>query len=134
MRHAKQRDCRYCSSGPVYSTEPAGAIGCCKRSPGRDIWAHAQGMRLLSLKPLPVKRWSRYRINQDRFIDLRYDYFTSSVAVTTTDVPHYPWTFSESMIDRGVLKMSGEPSLTGALAIDRAKSGAQLICREEHTR
>jgi hypothetical protein len=38
------------------------------------------------------------------------------------------------MIDRGTLKMSGEPTPTGALAIDRAKFGAQVMCREDNTR
>jgi hypothetical protein len=94
----------------------------------------AQGVKLLSLQPLyPVKRRSHYRINQDRFIDLRYDFFTSSVAVRTTDVPRFPWTFSETVIERAGLKMSGEPTLTGSLAIDRAKSGAQVMCREDRT-
>jgi hypothetical protein len=111
------------------------AHACADMSVAQCQVVDAQGVRLLSLKPLyPVKRWSRYRINQDRFIDLRYAYFTSSVAVRTTDVPHYPWTFSESMIDRGTLKMSGEPTPTGALAIDRAMSGAQVMCREDSTR
>jgi hypothetical protein len=111
------------------------AHACADMSVAQCQVVDARGMRLLSLKPLyPVKRWSRYRINQDRFIDLRYDYFTSSVAVRTTDVPHYPWTFSESTIDRGTLKMSGEPTPTGVLAIDRAKSGAQVMCREDNTR
>ena len=95
----------------------------------------AQGVALLSLKPLyRAKRWSRYRIEQDRFIDLRYNFFTSSVAVRITEVPHYPWTISESVIDHGTLTMSGEPTPTGALAIERAKSGAQVICRENRSR
>jgi hypothetical protein len=107
---------------------------CTNMSVARCQVLDAQGMSLLSIKPLyPVKRRSGYRINQDRFIDLRYDYVASSVAVRTTDVPHYPWTFSESMTDRGILKMSGEPTPTGALAIDRARSGARLMCRGDNT-
>src|SRR5208282_3459369 len=53
-----------------------------------------RGVELLALKTIyQAKRWSRYRINQDLFVDLRYDAFTSSVGVRTVDVPHYPWTF-----------------------------------------
>lgn len=105
--------------------------GCADISVAQCHVVDAQGVELLSLKPLyPVKRWSRYRINQDLFVDLRYNFFTSSVAVRTMDIPHYPWTVSETVIDRGNLKMSGEPSPAGVLLIDRAKSGAQIMCRE----
>lgn len=113
----------------------ATAHACADMSVAQCPVVDAQGAELLSLKPLyPVKRWSRYRINQNLFIDLRYDLFSSSVAVRTTDAPHYPWTFSESVIDSGTLKKSGQPSPTGALAIDRAKLGAQVICREHGRR
>jgi len=90
-----------------------------------------QGVDLLVLKPIyPAKRWNRYRINQDLFIDLRYDIFTSSVGVRIVNVPHYPWTFSEIVIDRANLKMNGAPSPTGVLVIDHAKPGAQIMCQE----
>ena len=40
------------------------------------------GVGLLAFRPhYPVRHWSRYRINQNLLVDLRYDNFTSSVGV-----------------------------------------------------
>jgi hypothetical protein len=91
----------------------------------------SEGAELLSWTSLyPVKHWSRYQINQYRFIDLRYNPFASSVTVRTMYVPHAPWTFSESTIDQDDVNMNGEPSHAGVLLIERAMPGAQMTCRE----
>ena len=104
---------------------------CADMSVARCHVVDGQGAELLALKPLyPVRHWSRYRINQDRFVDLRYDYFTSSVLVRTTSVPHYPWTFSETTLDEDTLRMSGGTAPSGMLAIDHTQWGAQVSCQE----
>ncbi|HZV08055.1 MAG TPA: hypothetical protein VE999_23435 [Gemmataceae bacterium] len=92
----------------------------------------ARGTDVVSLKPLyPVKHTSLYRIDQDRFIDLRYNAFRSSVAITMIEMPYAPWTFAEKVLGRDSLQMTGQTSKTGAISIDPVKAGAQLVCREQ---
>jgi len=64
---------------------------CIPQSPSRSRVADAQGMELISTKPLgPGKRWSHYRIAPELFLEFRYDALSSAVAVMTVQSPHYP--------------------------------------------
>jgi len=89
------------------------------------------GGMLLSLKPLyPVKKSTLYRINEDQYIEVKFDALTSSVTVTMLRVPHYPWTLSEKVIGEAILLMRHDASKQGVVSIGAVKPGAELICRE----
>lgn len=91
----------------------------------------ASGVEVVSMKPLyPVKRWSRYRINQDYFLDLKYDGLDSEIGVKMVEVPHYPWTVSERTLRHSTLKMVGESPKLGVLSLETVRPGARLTCRE----
>jgi hypothetical protein len=90
-----------------------------------------KGTDLMSLEPLyPVRKSTLYRINEDMYIDLKYDAFQSSVTVTILRMPHYPWTFSEKVIGEDTLHLAHDASKEGVVYIGAVKPGAQLSCRE----
>ena len=94
-----------------------------------------QGTEALSVKPDPsVKRWSRYRVQGDVFVDLRYEYVDSAVAVRTVYVPHYPWTIGERVLDRRVLHLPDNPSLAGVLALEKVSTGDEMECKRSNLR
>jgi hypothetical protein len=69
-----------------------------------------------TLTPLyPVRKSSLHRVKQDRFIDLKYNAFRSSVAVTMLEMPHAPWTFGETVIGRDTLQI-------GLLPVSKTRS------------
>jgi hypothetical protein len=87
-----------------------GVEGCAHMTAAQCWVADAQGMQVISTKPLhPGKHWSHYRIAPDLFLEFRYDALTSAVAVMTVQSPHYPWAISENTLDSTVVRMSGAP-------------------------
>ena len=79
----------------------------------------------------PSRRASTlYRVTRDRFIELRYKPFTSSISVVMMEMPHYPWTFSEHLLGEASFRMTGDGAATGTVPINQVLGGARLECNE----
>jgi len=101
----------FCHRGMETPRAVATCEGCTQMTAAQCRVADAQGMELISTKPLgPGKRWSHYRIAPELFLEFRYDALSSTVAVMTVQSPHYPWTISEKTVDHTVVRMDGVPA------------------------
>jgi hypothetical protein len=82
-----------------------------------------------TLMPLfPAQHAKLYRITEDRFLDLKYDTFTSSVFVTLLEMPHHPWSFGEHSPGSATLRLDSNAAATGAVSIAALVPGARLEC------